>query len=88
MDDKMTSMIMPKENLSKKAYNLLSAVTQSPAEELLLNNNLPKLVDDVIKEHIEMQEQIVMLTEENEKLQKLLKEYKKIINEMKEVLNS
>ena len=38
MDDKMTSMIMPKENLSKKAYNLLSAVTQSPAEELLLNN--------------------------------------------------
>ena len=88
MEDKMTSMIMPKENLSKKAYNLLSAVTQSPAEELLLNNNLPKLVDDVIKEHIEMQEQIDMLTEENEKLQKLLKEYKIIINEIREVLNS
>ena len=35
-----------------------------------------------------MQEQIDMLTEENEQLQKLLKEYKIIINEIREVLNS
>ena len=84
----MTSMIMPKENLSKKAYNLLSAVTQSHAEGLILDDNIPELVDEVIKEHIEMQEQIDMLTEENEQLQKLLKEYKIIINEIREVLNS
>ena len=85
MDKETLEYIIPKENLSKKAYNLLSAVTQSPAEELLLNNNLPELVDDVIKEHIEMREQIVMLTEENEKLQKHLKEYKKAINEIREL---
>lgn len=81
----MTSMTIPKENLSKKTYNLLNAVTQSNAKELLLNNTLSELVDDVIKEHIEMREQIVMLTEENEKLQKHLKEYKKAINEIREL---
>jgi septal ring factor EnvC (AmiA/AmiB activator) len=85
-DDKMTSMYMPRGNMSKKAHALLCAVTQSHAEGLILNDNIPELLEGVIKEHVEMKEQIDMLTEENEKLQNQLKEYKKIINEIKELI--
>ena len=81
----MTSMSISKENLNKKTYNLLSAVTQSHAEGLILDDNIPELVDEVIKEHIAMREQIDMLTEENKKLQKLLNEYRKVINEIREL---